>query len=239
MKNKKIRILISGGDGNLSTHLQDQNSEYELYAPSKKEMDVRKIEDIEKAIDYFSPHYFLHCAALTRPMFIHEKDPILSIQTNIIGTANISSVCIKHEIKLIYISTDYVYPGKKGDYKENDNLNPFTNYGWSKLGGECAVRLCRDSLILRVCMTQRPFVHQKALVDSKKSLLYIDEAARICLKLLNESGIVNVGGDSTNPYDFAKKDHPNIGKIYRKDVSGVNMAADSSMDLTKLNRILA
>ena len=47
------------------------------------------------------------------------ESPIETLQTNIIGTANISALCIKHDIKLIYISTDYVYPGIKGNYKED------------------------------------------------------------------------------------------------------------------------
>lgn len=235
---KKIRILISGGEGNLSTHIQAQNREYELYAPSKKEMNIKKIEDIEKAITYFSPNYFLHCAALTRPMVIHEKDPILSIQTNIIGTANISSICIKHGLKLIYISTDYVYPGKKGNYKENDNLNPFTNYGWSKLGGECSVKLCPKHLILRVAMNEKPFPHLKALIDMKKSLIYVDEAATLILNVLDEEGIINIGGKGQSVFNFVRQSIPTIKSITLKEIKDVNMATDCSLNINKLNKIL-
>ena len=56
-------------------------------------------------------------------------------------------------IKLIYFSTNYVYPGSKGNYKETDSLLPVNNYAWSKLGGEASVQLYKNSLILRVCMT--------------------------------------------------------------------------------------
>ena len=236
--NKKLRILISGGCGDLSTHLQAENREYDLYTPPKKEMDIRKTEDIEKAINYFSPHYFLHCAALTSPMAIHEKNPILSMQTNIIGTANISALCVKHHMKLIYISTDYVYPGTKGDYKEADGLNPFTNYGWSKLGGECSVKMCPDHLILRLAMFEKPFPHPKALIDMIKSPIYVDDGAKIIFQLLDEQGTINVGGKAQSIFDFAKKNNPNVGKIMLNEIRDVNMATDSSMNLDKLKKVL-
>ena len=57
---------------------------------------------------------------------------------NIIGTANITKICKKYNLKLIYFSTGYVYEGKKGNYCENDPVKPFNNYGLSKLAGECA-----------------------------------------------------------------------------------------------------
>ena len=93
-----------------------------------------------------------------------------SINLNIIGTANVTRSCSLLKIKLIYFSTNYVYPGKTGNYKENDSLKPFNNYAWSKLGGECSVRLYKNSLILRVCMTEKPFVHKKAFANVKQVL---------------------------------------------------------------------
>ena len=66
------------------------------------------------------------------------------------------------KIKLVYISTGYVYPGKKGNYKETDPLRPWNNCGWSKLGGEASVQMYKNSLILRANISQSPFVHKKA-----------------------------------------------------------------------------
>ena len=76
-------------------------------------------------------------------MEIHEKNINLSIDTNIIGTCNIVKVCKKS----IYLSTNYVYPGLKGGYKENFII--ITMLGL-KLGGEFAVQMYDNSLILRV-----------------------------------------------------------------------------------------
>ena len=68
-------------------------------------------------------------------MSIHNKDIVQSIDKNIIGTANVTKVCAKLKIKLIYISTCYIYPGQKGNYSEGSPIKPINNYAWSKLGG--------------------------------------------------------------------------------------------------------
>ena len=70
------------------------------------------IKSIENYFKKIKPKYVLHAAALSRPMNIHDKK-FQSIDLNIIGTANIVKVCEKYKIKLIYFSTNYVYPGKK------------------------------------------------------------------------------------------------------------------------------
>tara|TARA_E500000305_G_scaffold41342_1_gene31922 strand:- start:469 stop:1188 length:720 start_codon:yes stop_codon:yes gene_type:complete len=232
------RILISGGNGEFAKELQRHNTKYEIVAPSKKEMDITKTEDIDYFIYSNKPDYFIHAGALTRPMVIHESEPNKSIITNIIGTSNVVLACMKYNLKLIYLSTDYVYPGIKGNYDEDDYLKPFTNYGWSKLGGECAVRLYDNHLILRMAMNKRPFPHPKALVDMKKSLMYIDDASKIVLELLDEMGTINIGGKSQSVYNFVKESNPNIGKIYLNDIEDVNMATDCSMDTTKMKELL-
>jgi dTDP-4-dehydrorhamnose reductase len=232
------RLLISGGEGDFSKEIIKQNTEYKILAPSRDEMDITNIEDIRRIVTEFNPDVFLHPAALTRPMVKHIETPDVSITTNIIGTANVALVCMENNTKLVYISTDYVYPGTSGNYKENDAVLPVNSYAWSKLGGECSVMLYDNSLILRMSMTKKPFVHDKALVDSYKSLMYIDEAATACLKLLDSFGIINVGGPTTNHYDFVvNHEKLNIDKIYRKDISEP-MAENSSMDLHKMNGIL-
>ena len=231
------RILISGGNGEFAKELQRHNTKYKIVAPSKKEMDITKIEDIDYFIYSNKPDYFIHAGALTRPMVIHESEPNKSIITNIIGTSNVVLTCMKYKVKLIYLSTDYVYPGIDGNYNEDDYLKPFTNYGWSKLGGECAVRLYDNYLILRMAMNKKPFPHPKALVDMKKSLMYIDDASKVVLKLLDEKGTINIGGKSQSVYDFVKESNPNVGKIYLNDINDVNMAKDCSMNTTKMKEL--
>ena len=87
-------------------------------------------------------------------MKMHDKNINRSIDLNIIGTSNLVKEAAKIGAKIIYLSTSYVYPGKKGNYSEEDALKPWNNYSWSKLGGECAVQMYKNSLILRLCMTK-------------------------------------------------------------------------------------
>ena len=233
------KLLISGGNGKFAQQIIKFNeNQFEIWAPSKEEMDIRNKAKIEQYILKIKPDIFLHAAAITRPMVKHVKNPDLSIETNIVGTANVVLMCMKYNIKLVYISTDYVYPGTKGNYSENDALLPVNKYAWSKMGGECAVMLYKNSLILRMCMSDKPFPHPKALIDIKKSLIYNEEAARITLQLLDQFGIINVGGKARSVYDFAHENNPNIGKISLKEINDVNMAKDSTMNIQKMKKIL-
>jgi len=231
-------ILLSGGKGSLASQLVAQNTGYNIVALGRKEMDVTDINEIESAIITHKPDYLIHTAALTRPMIKHITSPENSIKSNIIGTSNITMMCIKHNIKLIYISTDYIYPGITGNYSETDPVLPVNEYAWSKLGGECAVKLYKNSLILRIALCEAPFPHNKALCDVGKSYMYMDKAAEIILKLKDELGIINVGGIKQTPYEFAKKINNNIGKIYYKDIKDVNMAKDASLNIDKLNKLV-
>lgn len=205
-------ILISGGNGKLAKAIIQQGKDkFFFIAPPHNDMDITKQIDIDKYFLYKDkPDYFIHAAALTRPLAQHDKDPVLSINTNIIGTANIVKTCIRYNIKLIYISTDYVYPGVNGNYKETDPVLPFTNYGWSKLGGECAVQIHKNSLIIRLCLCNKPFPHTKAFTNVIKNYIYEEEAAKIILQLLDETGIINVGGTAQSVFDFAKQDNIDI-----------------------------
>ena len=240
-----MKVMISGGKGNLAQNIIEQSNDHDIVAPSRQEMNVSNLWEIEDEIKHHNPDVFIHAAAYTRPMRKHQDNPDKSIQANIIGTSNVVLACMKHNIKLVYISTDYVYPGTDGDYHEDDALSPFmgksdgvTKYGWSKLGGECAVRMYDNSLILRTCICNHPFPHGQALTDVKKSLMYNFEAARIILKLLNEKGVINLGGDSQSVYDFASKKNPRIRKITRQDVKDVYIAPDTSMNTSRLKEIL-
>ena len=170
-------------------------------------------------------------------MHIHETNITKSIDLNIIGTANLVKICKKFKIKLIYFSTGYVYEGTKGNYSEKDPVKPFNNYGLSKLGGECAVQMYKNSLILRITMTEKPFKFKKAYTNLKSNFLYHEDLVKMLPKLINETGIINVGGKSQSIYSFAK--------IFNKKVKGIkppknnNLPLNQTMDLKKLKKILA
>ena len=115
---------------------------------------------------------------------------------------------------------------------------PVNNYAWSKLGGETSVQLYKNSLILRVCMTEKPFVHDRAFVNVKSSFMYHEEVAGILFKLLNKKEVLNIGGKSQFIYDFVKRDKKNIQKIILKKKDKIGMPFNSSLNTNRLKRTL-
>ena len=130
---EKNKILVTGGSGRFGKLLIKKRLKNFVF-PSKKEMDITKLSSIEKCVRKIKPGKIIHLAGLSRPLIVHDKNPERSILLNIIATSNLAIVCKKYNIKLIFFSTNYVYPGTKGNYKETDSLLPDSNYAWSKLG---------------------------------------------------------------------------------------------------------
>ena len=232
-KNKK-KIVVTGGSGRFGTCLKQNTGKYQMFFPTKTELNITNLSSIKKYLKKIKPYYLIHLAGLSRPMELHDKNISKSLDLNIIGTVNIVKICELLKIKLIYFSTSYVYPGTKGNYKENDPLLPVNNYAWSKLGGESAVQMYKNSLILRVCMTEKPFVHKYAFADVLTNFIYHEDLVKIFLKLINKKGIFNIGGPTQTVYNFAKKENPDVKKIYAKKIKKLKFPLNSSMNLKKL-----
>ena len=226
------KIIVTGSDGRFGKILRKINSK--LIFRNKKQFNILSPKSIASNLNHYKPSHVLHLAGLSRPMKIHEQDINKSIDLNIIGTCNLVKEVSKRGIKIVYLSTSYVYPGIKGNYSEEDPVKPWNNYSWSKLGGECAVQMYNNSLIIRLCMTEKPFVHQKAYVNVKSNFIFQQDVAKIILKILNKKGIVNVGGPSQTIYDFAKKYNKKIKKIYSKG----EFPNRTDMSLKKLKKII-
>jgi|TARA_B110000196_G_scaffold312026_1_gene316736 dTDP-4-dehydrorhamnose reductase len=230
------KILITGGTGRFASTLKKQKTKNKLFFPNKKELDITKFKSIKSYIKKKNPQILIHLAGLSRPMSDHDTNIKKSIDLNIIGTANITKACEEKNIKLIYFSTNYVYPGKKGNYKETDSLLPVNSYAWSKLGGESSVQLYKNSLILRVCMTEKPFVHKVAFSNVKTSFTYHENIAKILFKLINKKGIINVGGPSSSVYDFARKENKNIIKRKLRKDNKIGLPFNSSINVAKMKK---
>jgi dTDP-4-dehydrorhamnose reductase len=227
------KIVVTGGSGRFGSILQKKYKSNKLLYPSKEQLDILSTESVEKYLKKTNPKILIHLAGLSRPMRIHDNNISKSINLNIIGTANIVKVCSKLKIKLIYFSTNYVYQGKKGNYKETDPVLPINNYAWSKLGGESSVQMYKNSLILRVCMTEEPFIHKKAFSNVKTNFIFHKEVANILFKVLNLKGVLNIGGKTQSPFNFGIKYNKNIIKILAKK----NFPRNSSMNIQKLKKL--
>ena len=234
MKSKLKKIIVTGGNGRFCTVLKRTVHGKKYLYPNKSDLNILNTKSIEKYLKKIKPKILIHCAGLSRPMSVHNKFIDKSIDLNIVGTCNIVKVCKKLKIKLIYFSTGYVYKGSKGNYKESDPVLPFNNYAWSKLGGECAVKLYKNSLILRLTMCEKPFVHKTAFSDIKTNFIFQDEIAKIIPKILNHKGVLNVGGKIQTVYQFAKKYKKNISKTSGRKFYPPN----PSMNISKLKKII-
>ena len=234
------KIIITGGDGRFAKILKGKLHGKSIFYFSKQELDITKISSIKKKIKKIKPKIILHLAALSKPLDIHEKNISRSIDTNIIGTCNLVKISEEFKIKLIYMSSHYVYPCKTGNYKEIDPVLPANNYSWSKLGGECAVQMyLKNSLIIRVAMYETPFTHPYAFTNIKSNFLTHEEVAKILPKLINMKGIINLGGKKSNVYEFAKKSNKKVKrKKYIFKNNAPRMMPDSSVNINKLKSIL-
>ena len=232
------KIVITGGTGRFGTLLKQKKTKNKLFFPDRKKLNIENFKSIKTYLSKVKPDILIHLAGLSRPMNIHDKDIKKSIDLNIIGTANITKACEEKNIKLIYFSTNYVYPGKKGNYKENHSLLPVNSYAWSKLGGEASVHLYKNSLILRVCMTEKPFVHKVAFSNIKTSFMYQENVAKILFKLIDKTGIINIGGSTMSVYDFAKKDNKSIVKKKLNKNNKIGMPINSSININKMKKII-
>ena len=209
-------ILVTGGDGRFANELKKFNTKNKFIFLSKKDLNILKFKSIISSIKKYKPKTILHLASLSRPMKLHEKNISQSIDLNIIGTCNVVKACKTKNIKIIYFSTSYVYPGTNGNYREIDGVRPWNNYGWSKLGGECAVQMYKNSLIIRACMTEKPFLHKSAYTNVKSNFIFHEDFIKIFLKLINKKGIFNIGGKTQSIYNFAKKSTKNVKKKFSK-----------------------
>jgi len=236
MKQKKI--IMTGGNGRFAKVFKKFKSSKNIFFPSKKTLNLTNINSIKKYVKKIKPNYLIHCAALSRPMDIHEKNIEDSISKNIIGTCNIVKVCNQEKIKLIYFSTNYVYAGTKGNYSEDDPVLPINNYALSKLGGECAVQMYKNSLILRICMSEKPFIHKKAFNDVETNFMYHEDFAKNLLKLIDKKGIINVGGHKQIVFNFAKKTNPKVKPVSAKKMLGKKFPLKQSMNINKYLKII-
>ncbi|MBD1158782.1 sugar nucleotide-binding protein [Pelagibacterales bacterium SAG-MED19] len=232
------KIIVTGGTGRFGSILKKYKTKHEIIFPTKNQLDILNIKKARNYLNKLKPNILIHLAGLSRPMKVHNTNIQKSIDLNIIGTANITKVCAEKNIKLIYFSTNYVYQGSKGNYKESDSLLPVNNYAWSKLGGESSVQLYKNSLILRLSMMEKPFVHKQAFANVKSSFLYHDEVAKILFKILNKKGVLNIGGVSRSVYEFAKKSNSVVKKIYLTKKINAEIPKNSSLNISKLKNIL-
>ena len=230
---KKL-IIVTGGDGTFAKILKLKNKRLNLKFLSKKQLNILSTKSIENCLLKYKPQILIHTAGLSRPMEQHDTNISKSIDLNIIGTANIVKSCKKFNIKIIYFSTVYVYDGYKGNFRETDPIKPINNYALSKMGGECSVLMYKNSLVLRIQMTENPFLYDEAFSDLYTNFMFHEDLVPILPKIINEFGVINIGGKKRSVYEFAKIYNKNVKKIR----NNIKLPPNQTMNLDKLKKII-
>lgn len=147
-----MKILITGGRGMLGRTLCAELKEFELIPTDLPEADITDEKQFGEVLGKYQPDAVIHCAAMTAVDKCEtEKDKAFLI--NAAGSENVAKACSRYGIRLIAISTDYVFDGASDrPYNEFDlATGGNTIYGKSKFAGEEAVRrLCPNHLICRI-----------------------------------------------------------------------------------------
>lgn len=226
-----MKILLTGGSGLLGTELLKLNNN--IIAPSHSELDINNKEEVLSYINKINPDIVIHAAAVLDNRVL-ENNPEIAINTNISGSANIAIACIKNNIRLCYLSTDYIYQGTRGNYIEEDEILPFNFYAWTKLGGECSVKGVKNHLIIRVSFGKSEFSYPVAFSDKWSSKDYVDIIAPMILEaaLSPLTGILNLGTDRKTLFNYAKLRNSEVKPIKLADTSFFT-PYDTSLNLQK------
>ena len=148
-----MKIYVTGITGQLGYDVCRELSKrgIEYCGTSSKELDITDRGAVFEALSTYQPDAVIHCAAYTK-VDLAEDEPEKCWAVNVDGTRNIAEACRKLGAKMVYISTDYVFPGT-GDrfYETDDPVRPVNTYGRSKLAGELAVQsLLEEYFIVRI-----------------------------------------------------------------------------------------
>jgi dTDP-4-dehydrorhamnose reductase len=136
-----MRVLITGGKGQLGQALQRALTRHEVSAPAHSDLDITSSTAIHSVVHEFRPDIVINCAALTDTAAA-ERDPDAALAVNGEGARNVAAA----GVPVVYLSTNEVFDGTKGEaYDEDDAPNPINEYGRSKHAGEEAVRETTDN----------------------------------------------------------------------------------------------
>jgi dTDP-4-dehydrorhamnose reductase len=141
MKNKPLKILVTGANGQLGNELQTLaiNAKHEFVFTDVAELDITNITQVQRFFDLENFQYCINCAAYTQ-VDKAESDEALAYKINELGAKNLAIACEKHGATMFQVSTDFVFGGEAfKPLSENAPTAPQGVYAASKLAGEMAV----------------------------------------------------------------------------------------------------
>lgn len=255
-----LKVLVLGHSGQLATSLRERLSETifaSRYGPIK--IDLLNTGTIFDRISAIEPDIVINAAGMTSvDECEYKKDEAYLV--NGISLREIARYCIKKKIKLIHVSTDYVFDGKVGNYSEDSIPNPINFYGLSKLIGDTYAISCDDSVVVRtsgvfgmsknfpIFVLERLSKGEKVFtINGYYSPIFAGILAAAIEKLLHTDykGLLNVAGERTSREIFAKRiaDKFSLDRELIVQSDGqINFVAkrpfDSSLNIDKAQKIL-
>jgi len=229
--NRIQNILVTGADGQLGMTFKSlllNGLDYNFIFTNSKDLDITNHQSVRKFISDKKINVIINCAAYTL-VDKAEIEPNKADQINHQAVANIAQVAKDLFVKLIHISTDYVFDGNKSSpYVESDPTNPQTIYGKTKLNGEMAIKNInpKDSIIIRTSWLFSPygknFVNKMLeLAKTNKQISVVsdqigsptnaNDLAKVILKIIPKIKNNNVklfhfsNGGSCSWYEFTKE----------------------------------
>lgn len=223
-------VLVTGADGMLGTevvrHLK-RRRDVRVHRGVLPELDITDIAAVRRELERIRPTHIIHTAAYTA-VDNAEKDPLAAMTVNGEGTKNLAFFARELGAEIIYISTDYVFNGRKAEgWVETDATDPINVYGRSKLAGERAIQtLCDRHKIVRTSwlnglggVSNRHFIETMLRIAETRSTMSVvndqfgcptftfDLApALVDLLDVNVGGIFHVAGSSSCTwFDFAQR----------------------------------
>ncbi len=228
------RILITGGSGALGTAIRKLTA---CIAPSSSELNIIDFAQCQAAVKRHNPDVIIHCAAWTDVVGA-EKNRHECWDANVTGTANMARAAAGR--RFVYISTEYVFDGERGNYKEDDIPHPINFYALTKLCGEIAVEQYPNTLIIRTAFKpDGPWPYKAAFTDQWMSVDFVSERAPDILRaslMTDLTGLIHISGERKTIYDLAVKVSPMVKKMSIKDVP-VMLPKDTSLDSSLWKKI--
>ena len=272
-KEKFCRILVIGGSGMLGQQLVYllKQHDFDVYATYHSEsinedgffpLDITNADDTVSFIEEIKPDAIVSTAAFTNVDKCEElKDTAFKI--NVTGTKNVALAAEKVNAKMVYVSTDYIFNGEKGQYKETDKTDPIDYYGFTKLKGEQQVQnICSDFIIARTSVLygiHKPnfvtwmiseFEQNKSISIVKDQIISPTHTLDLSEQLLaliedDARGIFHTaGGEIVSRYDFALKTAElfnfDVDLVQPTSMNEMNWVAkrpkDSSLNVSKISK---
>ncbi|MER3481874.1 MAG: NAD(P)-dependent oxidoreductase [Meiothermus sp.] len=233
------RILLTGGSGRLGTALRGLMPE--LIVPPRVELDITDLESVQSALARYQPEVIVHAAAYT-DVARAEEEKELCWKVNVGGTRNLVRAALSRPLHFVHISTDYVFWGDVGGYKEDDPVGPVRNYyALSKLVAEEVVRVLPKYLIIRTSFRPSPFPYPVAFEDMFTGQDYLEVIApEVVLALNNLTQIpydtLHIVTERKSVYELAKRSRPDVQAGGRAS-SKVELPADISLNIERWRRL--